>query len=153
MWMPLIELALGGIGLLLLGMTLLTDGLKLAAGTALHGWIDRSTATRSRGLFAGFSLTALIQSSSAVTVATIGFVNAGLLSLEHAAWLIFGSNVGTTVTGWLVSLVGLDLDIEAFALPLVGLGILVRVVRPDDRIGAIGTAVAGFGLLFSGSPS
>ena len=150
MSIPLLEFGLGGVGLLLLGMSLLTDGLKLAAGSALQRWIHQSTATRVRGVVAGFSMTALVQSSSAVTVATIGFVNAGLLSLGHAAWLIFGSNVGTTVTGWLVSLVGLDLEIEALALPLVGCGVLVRLFRPNDRIGAAATAIAGFGLLFLG---
>ncbi|MDA1183321.1 MAG: Na/Pi symporter [Acidobacteria bacterium] len=150
MWIPSLEFALGGIGLLLLGMSMLTDGLKLAAGNALTGWLDRSTATRLRGLATGFALTALVQSSSAVTVATIGFVNAGLLTLSQAAWLIFGSNVGTTVTGWLVSLVGLDLNIDAWALPLVGLGTLARLFRPHDRLAAVATAVAGFGLLFLG---
>ena len=150
MSIPLLEFGLGGIGLLLLGMTLLTDGLKLAAGSALQRWINQSTATRLRGVATGFAMTALVQSSSAVTVATIGFVNAGLLSLGHAVWLIFGSNVGTTVTGWLVSLVGLDVEIEALALPLVGCGILVRLFRPNDRIGAAATAIAGFGLLFLG---
>ena len=84
---------LGGIGLFLLGMKMLTDGLKLAAGRALEGLLQRWTSTPLRGLASGMLITTLVQSSSAVTVASIGFVNAGMLSLRHAVWLIFGSNV------------------------------------------------------------
>ena len=87
---------LGGIGLFLLGMGLMTDGLKLAAGHALERILANSTKTRLRGLASGALITALVQSSSAVTVATIGFVNAGLLTLGQSLWVLFGSNVGTT---------------------------------------------------------
>ncbi|MDP1633443.1 MAG: Na/Pi symporter, partial [Gallionellaceae bacterium] len=97
---------LGGIGLFLLGMSLMTDGLKLAAGQALKRILADSTKTPLRGLASGALMTALVQSSSAVTVAAIGFVNAGLLTLGQSLWVLFGSNVGTTMTGWLVALVG-----------------------------------------------
>ena len=89
---------LGGVGLFLLGMNLLTDGLKLAAGDGLRAILRRWTGTPVRGLSAGAMLTGLVQSSSAVTVATIGFVNAGLLSLNQSVWVIFGANIGTTMT-------------------------------------------------------
>jgi len=140
----------GGVGLFLLGMWLMTDGLKLAAGRTLERVLIGSTKTRLRGLATGIAVTALVQSSSAVTVATIGFVNAGLLTLGGALWVLFGANVGTTMTGWLVALVGLRLDIEALALPLVGIGMLMRLGDETGRRGALGTALAGFGLLFLG---
>jgi len=141
---------LGGLGLFLLGMWLMTDGLKLAAGNALREILAEWTSTRTRGLIAGFLVTALVQSSSAVTVATIGFANAGLLTLEQAVWAIFGSNVGTTMTGWIVALIGFKLNVEAFALPIVGIGMLLRLTGEDSKRGSIGQAMVGFGLLFLG---
>ena len=140
----------GGIGLFLLGMWLMTDGLKLAAGPALERILARSTGTRLRGLASGTLITALVQSSSAVTVTTIGFVNAGLLTLGQALWVLFGSNVGTTMTGWLVSLVGLNFKIEALALPMIGLGMVLHFTGAGRRRGALGMALAGFGVLFLG---
>ncbi len=140
----------GGVGLFLLGMGLMTDGLKLAAGPALERILARSTKTRLRGLASGVMITALVQSSSAVTVAAIGFVNAGLLNLSQALWVLFGANVGTTMTGWLVALVGLKFKIEALALPLIGVGMILRLSGEGARRGALGTALAGFGVLFLG---
>lgn len=141
---------LGGVGLFLLGMGLMTDGLRLAAGPALERGLARSTRTRWRGLASGVLVTVLVQSSSAVTVAVIGFVNAGLLSLGQALWVLFGANVGTTMTGWLVALVGMKFDIDLLALPLVGFGMLLRLGGQAGRRGAWGMALAGFGVLFLG---
>ncbi|MEJ2032252.1 MAG: Na/Pi symporter, partial [Deltaproteobacteria bacterium] len=93
---------LGGIGLFLLGMRLMTEGFRFAAGHALHNILARSTATRLRGLLSGTLITSVVQSSGAVTVATIGFVNAGMMHLSQAVSVIYGSNIGTTMTGWLV---------------------------------------------------
>jgi phosphate:Na+ symporter len=140
----------GGLGLFLLGMGMMTDGLKLAAGPALQRILGAATRTRWHALGSGVLVTALVQSSSAVTVALIGFVNAGMLSLSPALWVLFGANVGTTMTGWIVALVGLKFKIEALALPLVGAGVVLRLTGTGHRRGAIGTAVAGFGLLFLG---
>ncbi len=140
----------GGLGLFLLGMGLMTDGLKLAAGPALHRILAGATRTRAHALGSGMLVTAFVQSSSAVTVAAIGFVNAGLLGLGPALWVLFGANVGTTMTGWIVALVGLKFKVEALAMPLVGLGALLRLTGEGRRSGAIGTALAGFGLLFMG---
>lgn len=141
---------LGGIGLFLLGMTMMTDGLKLAVGPAfsrlLHAW----TATRWRGLLFGILATALVQSSTAITVATIGFVNAGLLSLGQSLWVIFGANVGTTFTAWLVAVIGFKFKLDAAALPLIGIGILLRMSGQETRRGAIGGVIGGFGILFLG---
>jgi phosphate:Na+ symporter len=140
----------GGIGLFLLGMHLMTDGLKRAAGNALHRILVSSTKTRLRALLSGITITGIVHSSSAVTVATIGFVNVGLLDLPRAIWVIFGSNVGTTVTGWLVALSGVDLDLAPLALPGIALGMLLWLTGGEKRRGAIGLTVVGFGLFFLG---
>jgi phosphate:Na+ symporter len=141
---------LGGIGLFLLGMHLMTEGLKVAAGRALREVLARSTRTRLRGVASGFLVTSLVQSSSAITVATIGFVNAGLLTLSQALAVTYGSNIGTTTTGWLVAAVGFHIDIKAFALPLIGIGMALRVVFRTGRLGPLGEALAGFGIFFLG---
>ena len=140
----------GGVGLFLLGIGLMTDGLKLAAGPALERVLAHSTKTRLRGLASGVLITALVQSSSAVTVAAIGFVSAGLLNLSQALWVLFGANVGATMNGWLVVLVALQFKIEALALPLIGIGMFLRLSGNNNRRSALGLALAGFGLLFVG---
>lgn len=148
-----IELAarlVGGVGLFLLGMRLMTEGLKLSAGHALREVLARSTRTRLRGIASGVLVTSLVQSSSAITVATIGFVNAGLLTLGQALAVTYGSNVGTTATGWLVAAVGLHVNVHAFALPLIGIGMAMRLLASRGRLGPLGDALAGFGLFFLG---
>lgn len=140
----------GGLGLFLLAVGMLTDGLRIAAGEALRGILASGTRTPVRGVASGVLVTAIVQSSSAVTVATIGFVNAGLLSLRQALGVVYGANIGTTITGWLVAAVGFDWDIDAFALPMIGLGMLLRLVGASRRLGAAGEAIAGFGLFFVG---
>jgi phosphate:Na+ symporter len=144
-----IALLLGGIGLFLLGMTLLTDGLKVLAGDALRRVLARFTGGPLRATLSGAALTAMVQSSSATTLATIGFVSAGLLTFPQAVGVVYGANLGTTSTAWLVSLLGLKLSVSAVALPLVGVGALLRLLA-RDRWAALGTAIAGFGLVFVG---
>ncbi|MBP6614013.1 MAG: Na/Pi symporter, partial [Aquabacterium sp.] len=141
---------LGGIGLFLLGMTMLTDGLKLAAGGALERILAAWTRTRLYGLLTGILVTALVQSSTAMTVAAIGFVNAGLLSFTSALWVVFGSNLGSSVTGWLVALIGFKFKIDAFALPFIGVGMALKLSGEGTRRGGLGGTLAGFGLLFLG---
>lgn len=142
---------LGGIGLFLLGMRLMTDGLTQAAGPALKSGLELATRSRLRGFLVGVLITAIVQSSSAVTVAAIGFANAGLMTLSQSVWVIFGTNVGTTMTGWLVALVGVKIDIGALALPLLGLGMIGWLVaKKRPRAGGIGEAIAGFGAFFLG---
>ena len=148
--MTLLVNLLGGIGLFLLGMTMLTDGLKLAAGGALERILAAWTRTRLYGLLTGILVTALVQSSTAMTVATIGFVNAGLLSFTSALWVVFGSNLGSSVTGWLVALIGFKFQIDAFALPFIGLGMALKLSGEGTRRGGLGSTLAGFGLLFLG---
>lgn len=151
MTFALIAALLGGLGLFLLGMWLLTEGLKVAAGDALRRILDTWTRSAPRGLAAGALITAVAQSSSAVTVATVGFVNAGLLTLAQAIWVVFGANLGTTMTGWLVALIGIRVSFEALALPMIGLGMLVWALAGSRvRPAGAGQAVAGFGLFFLG---
>ncbi len=140
----------GGIGLFLLGMRLMTDGLKVAAGEALRDILATGTSTAARGIFSGALITAVVQSSSAVIFAVIGFVNAGLLTLFQAVGVIFGSNIGTTVTSWLVALVGFKVDLQALALPAIAIGMFLRVFAAATRGGAMGEALAGFGVFFLG---
>lgn len=140
----------GGIGLFLLGMTMMSDGLRLAAGPSLERILRGATRTPWHGLGSGVLVTSMVQSSSAVTVATIGFVNAGLLPLGGALWVLFGANVGTTMTGWIVALVGLKFKVEALAMPLVGIGVALQLSGAGKWRGALGGALAGFGLLFMG---
>ena len=141
---------IGGIGLFLLAVRMITDGLKLAAGDALRDILGDWTRSPGRGIVSGFAITSLVQSSSAVTVATIGFVNAGLLSLYQALGVVYGANIGTTVTGWLVAATGFDVKVELFALPMVGAGMLLSLTGRRQRRGALGEALAGFGLFFIG---
>jgi len=146
----MVGMLIGGIGLFLLGMRMMTDGLKLAAGHTLRNTLSRGTRTPLRGLISGFAITSLVQSSSAVTVATIGFVNAGLMKLQQAVVVIYGSNIGTTMTGWLVALTGFHVNIKLFALPAVGLGMLLHLLGGERRFGTLGLVLAGFGVFFFG---
>ena len=140
---------LGGVGLFLLGMVLMTDGLKAVAGDALRRVLSRFVSGPVSALFSGVTVTALLQSSSATTLTTIGFVSAGLLTFPQAVGVILGANIGTTSTGWLVSLLGLKVNVSAVALPLVGVGALLRLLG-RGRLTAAGLALAGFGLIFVG---
>ncbi|WP_273205526.1 Na/Pi cotransporter family protein [Marinobacter subterrani] len=141
---------LGGLALFLLAMEMMTNGLKSAAGHHLRHMLGHWTRTPLRGLASGFLITGLVQSSGAVTVATIGFVNAGLLSLSQSLGVVFGSNIGTTMTGWLVSLVGIGFNIEAIALPILTVGVGLKLVSGNSRTNAFGEALAGFALFFLG---
>lgn len=140
---------LGGIGLFLVGMLLMTDGLKAAAGDGLRTALVRFTGGPFRSLAAGAGVTALVQSSSATTLTTIGFVSAGLLTFPQAVGVIFGANLGTTSTGWLVAVFGLKMSVLPAALPMVGAGALLRLFG-RGRLAGAGTALAGFGLIFVG---
>ncbi len=142
--------ALGGMALFLLAMLMMTEGLKVFAGGSLKRLLEQWTSTPLRGVFAGMLVTGIVQSSSAVTVAAIGFVNAGVLTTRQALGVIYGTNVGTTMTGWLVSLVGFGFKIEAFALPILALGAALRLGARGKRHQGLGEALAGFGLFFLG---
>ncbi len=140
---------MGGIGLFLLGMSLMTDSLKAIAGEALRQWLVRFTNSPIKAVLSGIGLTVVVQSSTATTLATIGFVSAGVLSFSHAIGVIIGANIGTTSTGWMVALLGLKFSIASFALPLIGVGALLKLLG-KEKIAFIGLILAGFGLLFFG---
>lgn len=142
-------LIFGGIGLFLLGMVVLTEGLRRLAGDALRRILSRFTRTPSRGVAAGALTTAVVQSSSATTVIAVGFVGAGLLSFQQGLGIILGANVGTTVTGWIVAIVGFKLKLGLIVLPLVLVGVLLRLFG-NGRLRHVGWALAGFCLLFVG---
>lgn len=150
MLQDLVITSLGGLGLILLGMKLMTDGLKLAGGSVLRRTLKRFTNRPLKALITGICVTGAVQSSSAVTVAAIGFVNAGLISFSQVVWVIYGSNVGTTVTGWIVALIGLNIKIKALALPFIAMGTGLWIFSRTGRRGATGEALAGFGLFFLG---
>lgn len=140
---------LGGLGLFLFGMVCMTDGLKALAGDALRAILLRLVSGPWSGLLSGALATALVQSSTATTVTTIGFVSAGLLTFQQALGVIFGANLGTTSTGWLVSLLGFKISLGSIAGPVVLVGVFLRLLLRGRR-GNLGTALAGFGLLFLG---
>ncbi len=144
-----IMLAIGGVGLFLLGMLILTDGLKDLSGNALRRALARFTTNPVSGAATGAVTTAVIQSSSATTVTAIGFVGAGLMTFPQALGVIFGANIGTTMTGWLVALIGFKLQLGVVVLPLVLLGVLLKMFG-RGRMQSAGWALAGFSLLFIG---
>ena len=140
---------LGGLGLLLLGLALLTHGLQAVAGDVLRRTLARATRTPATAALAGAGTTALVQSSGATSVAAVGFVGAGLLTFPQALGILLGANVGTTATGWIVTLVGFKLEIGALAGLLVLVGVMLRLFG-HGHVRDAGWAVAGFGLLFVG---
>ncbi|GHV63096.1 phosphate:sodium symporter [Spirochaetia bacterium] len=138
----------GGLCLFLYGMKVLSDGIQQAAGDRLQRVLNFMTGNRFMAVLTGFAVTAIIQSSSAATVMVVSFVNAGLLTLTQSIGVIMGANIGTTVTAWVVSLVGFSLKLSELALPAVGIGFILHIVKWKHQ--ALGEAILGFGLLFMG---
>lgn len=140
---------LGGVGLFLLGMSVMTAGLKAIAGSALRGVLSKAAATPLLGSFWGAVVTMLVQSSSATTMTTIGLVSAGLLTFPQGLSLVFGANIGTTFTGWLVALIGVRVSLTSAALPIIFVGALIKLLT-SGRVSGAGAAIAGFGLVLFG---
>jgi len=140
---------IGGLGLFLFGMGMMTDGLKKVAGQKLKSLLESLTKNRVVAVVLGALVTCLIQSSSATTVMTVGLVNAGLLTLRQALCVVLGANVGTTFTAWLVSAFAV-FSISSYALPMIGAGFLSSVVGKSIRARSVGQIMIGFGLLFLG---
>jgi len=141
----------GGLGLFLFGMRIMSNGLKEVAGQKLKDVLGALTKHRAIAVLIGALVTCLIQSSSATTVMTVGFVNAGLLTLKQALCVVLGANVGTTFTAWLVSAFGLGgLKITTYALPAIGIGFLLQFVGKTQKVKSLGSILLGFGLLFVG---
>lgn len=140
---------LGSLGLFLFGMKIMSEGLEKFAGERLRSILAWMTKNRFMGVLTGVTLTALIQSSSATTVMVVSFVNAGLMTLSEAIGVIMGANIGTTITAWIITAVGFKVDIAAFAIPLLAVGMPLIFSNNGNRKN-IGEFVFGFSLLFLG---
>ncbi len=139
----------GSLGFLLYGMKLMSEGVQKSAGEKLQSALGRLTGNRFSALLTGLVVTMIIQSSGATTVMVVSFVNAGLLTLTQAIGVIFGANIGTTVTAWIVAIFGFNFNIAGFAVPLVGLGFLLTALKRLHQQN-LGEAIMGFGFLFVG---
>lgn len=135
----------GGLGLFLYGMSMMSNGLEVAAGDRLQMILEKLTANRFIGVLVGALITALIQSSSATTVMVVGFVNSSLMTLSQAVWIIMGANIGTTITGQMIAL-----DIGALAPLIAFIGVLVLTFFKKKNITCWGEIIAGLGILFIG---
>ncbi|MCW7491212.1 Na/Pi cotransporter family protein [Leptospira sp. 2 VSF19] len=147
-WSLLIQV-LGGLGIFIYGMKLLSESLQRVAGDRLRSFLSSMTRNRVSAVFSGLFITSTIQSSSATTVLVVGFVNAGLISLAQAIGVIMGANIGTTITAWIVSFLGFKFNIASFALPAVAAGVILNFSRKESRSGW-GSFLIGFGFLFLG---
>ena len=136
---------LGGLALFLYGMQMMSSGLEAAAGDKMKSILEKLTANRFLGVLVGAAITAVIQSSSATTVMVVGFVNAGMMTLNQAVWIIMGANIGTTITGVLVSL-----DVGELAPLFAFIGVVVLVFIKNPKLQHIGQILAGLGVLFIG---
>ena len=136
---------LGGLALFLYGMQMMSSGLEAAAGSRMKQILERLTANRFLGVLVGAAITAVIQSSSATTVMVVGFVNAGMMTLNQAVWIIMGANIGTTVTGLLIAL-----DVGALAPLIAFAGVVLVVFVKNPQLQHIGQIFAGLGVLFIG---
>ena len=140
---------MGGVGVFLIGMVVLTEGLRMLTGVRLTRFLAQTTKSPISGALTGTVTTAILQSSSATTVAAVGFVSAGLLTFPQALGIIFGANLGTTITGWMVALLGFKLKLGHALLPVIFVGIMLRIFSRPPWAQA-GYAMAGFGLIFVG---
>lgn len=140
---------LGGLGLFLIGMMLLSEGLVAFAGGSLQRILLAFTGKPFKAFASGALITALAQSSTATTVTLIGFVSAGLISFTQAIGVVIGASLGNTATGWIISGLGLKVNLGFYTLPLIGLGALLKLLAPG-RYKELGRALAGFGTLFLG---
>ena len=139
----------GGLGMFLLGIHHLTDGLRNLAGDGLRRALQRLVSGKLSGVLSGALFTAVVQSSSAAILAVIGFVSAGLVTFPQAVAVMLGANLGTTVTSWLVAIFGFKIKISAAAMPMIGIGAFLWMLG-KNRWRAVGAVLAGFGLLFIG---
>ncbi|NEN24954.1 Na/Pi cotransporter family protein [Cryomorpha ignava] len=140
---------IGALSLFIFGMKTMTEGIQASAGIRLRQILESMTKNRVTGVLSGFLLTGVLQSSSATTVMTVSFVNAGLISLAQSAGIMMGANMGTTITGWIVSLLGFRVDITVYALAILAVAAPLLFMRKTE-FRSWGTALTGFALLFMG---
>jgi len=140
---------LGSLAFFIYGMKLMSDGIQRAAGSALRNILRTMTKNRYLGVFTGFLITALLQSSSATTVMTVSFVNAGLLTLLESAGVMMGANIGTTITGWLISFLGFKVKLAHYSIPLFAIGVPMLFMN-KGKTRYWGQFIVGFAILFMG---
>ena len=140
---------LGALGMFLYGMNMMSSGLQKAAGERLKSFLAAMTSNPFKRVLTGLGITAIIQSSSATTVMVVSFVNAGLLTLTQAVGVIMGANIGTTVTAWIISLLGFTADISVLSIPLMAVGFICTMSK-KSKSKNIGELIIGFSLLFLG---
>ncbi len=140
---------LGGLSLFLFGMKIMSEALQNAAGDELKKILWKVTNNRIKGVITGFTITSIIQSSSATTVMVVSFVSAGLISLTQSIGIILGANIGTTITGWIVAIIGFKFKIKMLALPAIAFGFFMRFLKVE-KFKNWGEVFLGFGILFLG---
>lgn len=140
---------IGALGFFIYGMKVMSDGIQKVAGSKMRQILGAMTSNRIFGVFTGFLITSLVQSSSATTVMVVSFVNAGLLSLVESIGVIMGANIGTTLTAWLISIFGFKVKIAAIALPIIAFGFPLLFAK-KRRNRSWGEVLIGFALLFMG---
>ncbi|MDO4758141.1 MAG: Na/Pi cotransporter family protein [Rikenellaceae bacterium] len=140
---------LGALGMFLFGMNMMSAGLQKAAGNRLRSFLAAMTSNPFKRVTTGLGITAIIQSSSATTVMVVGFVNAGLLTLTQAVGVIMGANIGTTITAWIIAVLGFKADISILAVPLMAVGFVMSMAK-KEKMRNISECVIGFSLLFLG---
>ena len=140
---------IGSLGLFLYGMKIMSEALQKAAGSRMRQILASMTSNRFKGVLTGFLITSAIQSSSATTVMIVSFVNAGLLSLMESIGVIMGANIGTTVTAWIISILGFNMKISILSLPLIGIGFPLLFAR-SGKTKYWGEFIIGFAFLFMG---
>ncbi len=143
-----IEIA-GALCFFIYGMKMMSDGIQRAAGSMLRNILRTMTKNRYLGVFTGFLITALVQSSSATTVMTVSFVNAGLLTLVESAGIMMGANIGTTVTGWIIAILGFKVKLSAYSIPLFAIGVPM-LFSGRGKLKYWGEFLIGFAILFLG---
>ena len=142
---------LAGLGIFMFGMFLMEESVKKLSGRAFKRLIREYTSGKIKSIFTGLFATSILQSSSAVSLMILAFVGAGIMSMENAIGVILGSNIGTTVTAWIVATIGFKVNIESFALPLIGTGGLGLIfLGKSEKYSNISKLLVGFGFLFMG---
>ncbi|MFY0607370.1 MAG: Na/Pi cotransporter family protein [Cyclobacteriaceae bacterium] len=140
---------LGALAFFIYGMKIMSEAIQRVAGSKMRGILRSMTSNRFKGVLTGFVITSLVQSSSATTVLVVSFVNAGLLSLVESIGVIMGANIGTTITAWLISIIGFKVKIDAYALIIIALAFPLLFFS-KDKIKTWGEVFIGFALLFMG---
>jgi len=138
----------GGVCMLLFGMKIMSEGLQKSAGERMRKALNFMTGNRFAGVFTGFMVTSIVQSSTAVSVLIVSFVNIGLLSLTQSVGVLFGTNIGTTLTAWIISIVGFRISMSGLALPAIGIGFFLGIIKWKYK--GVGDFLLGFGFLFLG---